>query len=519
MVENISNGIEVEDLLVSEDPAWLWDGARGRVYWANDAALGFWNADSVDELCATEFDHAMPALGRLRKLSHMDLPAEGRNERFVFWTNRGSRRAICNCVKIDVEGFGDLLLVRANGQNAGGQKAETHRNGAGHIAPPGPDSDAASRDAAPGGGAQTSDRLYRRRERGLADINGSVRPGAVRGAANGAGTAHDAFANGQATDQTDTGREGDDGSVLLEIARRVRAESKYENDASDKSEGGVEVEGEGEGEDESERKPGDINVQDISRSASADQPTGAARPSADQPTGAARPSAANDEVEFLAKISHEVRTPLNSILGFSELMMQEHFGSLGNEKYAGYISDIHESAQLALSLINDLLSLSKMNAGQFEPVRQRVDLNEVARITLSIMRPQAEKNGITLKAELSSEQVTVQACLRSLKQIFLNLLSNAIKFTPSGGSVSVVTGFEDGISIARICDTGPGMTPHQIVKAMQPYGQLDTAPRNSEGTGLGLPITNALVEANGGVFLIESEPGEGTEISVRFSRA
>ena len=478
MTEKLSKDTGVEELLSSADPSWLWDGARGRIYWANDAALEFWNSDSLDELLDTELDHAMPALRRLKKLSLMEFPDDGRDERFVFWTNQGTQQALCNCLKLEVEGYGELLLLRAQGQ-----RRERYSNGNGRGARDNP-------------ACLMEQPHVEQDERavGLSPaFNGVARSDGINGLDGTARADRSDYANGQPSEHSEAGGEADPQAILLEIARQVRAESKY-LDHEEKAQAAL-----GNGLSEGGARGAGSAIAHVPEVVAPQNKPG---------LDSGRSRVASDEVEFLAKISHEVRTPLNSILGFSELMMMEQFGSLDNKKYAGYVADIHESAQLALSLINDLLSLSKMNAGQIEQTFEAVDLNEVARIALSIMRPQAEKGGITLKAELLSEPVMVEASLRSLKQIFLNLLSNAIKFTPRGGSVQVLTGFDgDRLSFARICDTGPGMTPSEIVNAMQPYAQLDTVPRHIEGTGLGLPITSALVEANGGTFVIELRIG------------
>ena len=209
-------------------------------------------------------------------------------------------------------------------------------------------------------------------------------------------------------------------------------------------------------------------------------------------------------------------------------MMQERFGAIENKKYAEYIGDIYESAKLALSLINDLLDLSRMNAGQFDAGQfnagqldvsaEAVDLNDLTSRMSRLMRLRAENNGVDIKVELFTGDLIIDAGLRSIKQILLNLLSNAIKFTPRNGTVQLITGLvRPGLAYVKICDTGPGMTEPEIALAMQPYGRLEATLRYVEGTGLGLPITKALVDTNGGSFLIESEPGVGTEITLRFA--
>jgi len=480
MSTDLIHNFDIEDLVSDPNPLWLWDGIAGRIYWANDAGLDFWQTERLIDLQEMKFDHAMPALRRLRKLALKEVPDAGRDERLVFWTARGRSQVICNCVKIAVDGFGELLLLRLKGgwrrENDPGQSRPQRL----------PETPGSHPDRKQGADIE---------EECGKPGNGTKPPG---------NTATGGMPMGSTRNMVRT-KEGDTAATLREIARQVRAESKFTS-ASDGPQPSIVAPEEGAG--DASREPGEGHADAKGRSRQPGHP-----PSRDAP----QPTI--DEVDFLAKISHEIRTPLNSILGFSELMMQEQFGAIKIKKYAEYISDIHQSAELALSLINDMLDLSRMSVGQFDVTLERVDLNALTRAMLSIMRPQAEKNGITLKIELSIDELTINAGLRSVKQILLNLLSNAIKFTGPDGQVTLITGTEgDEWAFVKICDTGSGMTIPEIAKAMQPYAKLDTTPRHVEGTGLGLPITKALVDANGGTFKIESEPGEGTEISLRFRR-
>jgi signal transduction histidine kinase len=202
-------------------------------------------------------------------------------------------------------------------------------------------------------------------------------------------------------------------------------------------------------------------------------------------------SAASRRLDFLAKVSHEVRTPLNSILGFTELMLQERFGPIGNARYKGYVEDIHQSGLYALSLLNDLLDISKIEAGKFELDFTAVEVPELVEDCVNSLQPLA-------------------------KQILLNLLTNAIKFTKEGGQVIVSGTMIDGELRLRVRDNGVGMTKDEIGFAMQPFHQLDTAPRMQSGTGLGLPVTKALVDANRARLVLTSEPGVGTSADVVF---
>jgi signal transduction histidine kinase len=226
--------------------------------------------------------------------------------------------------------------------------------------------------------------------------------------------------------------------------------------------------------------------------------------------------AATGRVDFLAKVSHEVRTPLNSIIGFTELMLQERFGAIANQRYKGYVEDIHQSGLYALSLLNDLLDISKIEAGEFDLNFTAVDVPEIVEDCAGSMQPLAKRARIVLRTSLAPDLPTVVADPRRLKQILLNLLTNAIKFTKEGGQVIVSGSMIDGELRIRVRDNGVGMTKDEIAFAMQPFHQLDTAPRKQTGTGLGLPVTKALVDANRARLVLTSEPGVGTSADVIF---
>jgi PAS domain S-box-containing protein len=228
--------------------------------------------------------------------------------------------------------------------------------------------------------------------------------------------------------------------------------------------------------------------------------------------------ASSQKSDFLAKISHEIRTPLNAIIGFSEVMMEERFGPVGNERYRDYLKDIHASGGHVLSLINDLLDLSKIEAGKLELAFTSVDLNDMVQSTVAIMQPQANRERVIIRSSLQPRLPNVVADSRSLRQIVLNLLSNSVKFTPAGGQIIVSTGLSDaGEAVLRVRDTGVGMTEAELKAAMEPFRQVATSsPRAAKGTGLGLPLTKALVEANRASFGISSTPNQGTLVEVVF---
>lgn len=235
-----------------------------------------------------------------------------------------------------------------------------------------------------------------------------------------------------------------------------------------------------------------------------------------EPRRAPDTDAVTRRLDFLAKVSHEVRTPLNSIIGFTELMLQERFGPIGNARYKGYTEDIHQSGLYALSLLNDLLDISKIEAGKFELDFTAVDVAEVVETCVASLQPLAKRTRIVLRTSLAEDLPLVVADPRRLKQTLLNLLTNAIKFTTEGGQVIVSGTLVDGELRLRVRDNGVGMSKNEIAYAMQPFHQLDTAPRRQSGTGLGLPLTKALADANRARLELTSEPGVGTSADIVF---
>ena len=221
--------------------------------------------------------------------------------------------------------------------------------------------------------------------------------------------------------------------------------------------------------------------------------------------------------EFLASVSHELRTPLNAIMGFSEVMRLGRFGEIDNEKYRGYVQDIHASGAHLLSLINDLLDLSKVEAGKLELNFTAVSLNDVADHAVKLLQEQATAARVLLRKSFPADLPKVVADLRSLRQIMLNLLSNAIKFTDAGGQVVISAQLlSSGELRIKVKDTGIGMDEDQLKSALEPFHRVVTEGREVQGTGLGLPLTKALVEANRASLSLSSEPGKGTLAEVTF---
>jgi PAS domain S-box-containing protein len=228
--------------------------------------------------------------------------------------------------------------------------------------------------------------------------------------------------------------------------------------------------------------------------------------------------ASSQKSDFLARISHEIRTPLNAIIGFSELMMDEKFGPVANDRYRDYLRDINRSGNHVLDLVNDLLDISKIEAGQQEMDYEAVSLNDTLAETVALMQPQANRERVIIRSSFASKLPDVVADLRSVRQIALNILSNAIRYTQAGGQVIVSTAYEpSGDVVMRVRDTGIGMTQAEIEQALKPFKQVNALKRGrSDGTGLGLPLTKAMVEANRARFTITSTPGEGTLVEIAF---
>ncbi|MDA4847587.1 PAS domain S-box protein [Hoeflea poritis] len=229
-------------------------------------------------------------------------------------------------------------------------------------------------------------------------------------------------------------------------------------------------------------------------------------------------TASSHKSEFLARVSHEIRTPLNAIIGFADLMAEERFGPIGSPRYVEYANDIRRSGKHVLDIVNDLLDISKIEAGEQELDFGAVSLNDALLETISILQPQANGQRVIVRTSLSSSVPEVVADRRSIKQIAINILSNAIRFTPAGGQIVVSTTYEPSGNVSlRIRDTGVGMTRFQLEQAMKPFKQVAGFNRQrGEGTGLGLPLAKAMAEANRAQFAMNSQPGQGTLVEIIF---
>jgi signal transduction histidine kinase len=225
-----------------------------------------------------------------------------------------------------------------------------------------------------------------------------------------------------------------------------------------------------------------------------------------------------NKTEFLANISHELRTPLNAIIGFSELILNKTFGPVGSPKYLDYAKDINTSGEHLLDVINDILDLSKIEAGKVELFEQYIDVGATLNSCIAMVKVHAEAGGVHVENTSGPDLPALYAEERKFTQILINLLSNAVKFTLAGGRVTVTAWAspQDGYRV-RIADTGIGIAAEDIPKVMASFEQVDGGlNRKFEGTGLGLPLAKSLAELHGGELELQSELDVGTTVTIRF---
>jgi PAS domain S-box-containing protein len=229
-------------------------------------------------------------------------------------------------------------------------------------------------------------------------------------------------------------------------------------------------------------------------------------------------TASRTKSEFLANMSHELRTPLNAIMGFSEVIKNEMFGHIAIPQYVEYARDIYGSGSHLLDIINDILDLSKVEAGRFNLSEENVAIEEVVFAVCNIIKGKADEKNLHIAPRLPGIMPMLYADKRALKQMLLNLLSNAVKFTPKDGDVCISASLESngGLAIV-ISDSGIGIAEADMKKVMTPFGQVDSAlAREHDGTGLGVPLVKAMIELHGGTLSINSTPGKGSVVTLCF---
>ncbi len=220
---------------------------------------------------------------------------------------------------------------------------------------------------------------------------------------------------------------------------------------------------------------------------------------------------------FLATMSHELRTPLNTVLGFSQVMEQKLFGGLGNPRYEEYVRDIRRSGEHLLGLINDVLDLSKIEAGRLTLDERQLSLGDAVAEALELMREQAQQGGLRLDRDIQPNMPDLVADPRAVRQMLLNLLSNAIRFTPAQGRILVSANVgEHGGQSLMVSDTGAGIPEDQIERVLEPFHQAPTQPQREGGTGLGLALVKAFIGLHGGTLSLCSRVGVGTSVTLRF---
>jgi signal transduction histidine kinase len=227
-------------------------------------------------------------------------------------------------------------------------------------------------------------------------------------------------------------------------------------------------------------------------------------------------SANRAKSSFLATMSHELRTPLNAIIGFSEMMRSQILGEIGNERYHPYIVNIHDSGSHLLQIITDILDLSKAESGKLELNEDIFDLADVVRSVRQLTSGRIEAGGLTERIDLPPDLPPLRGDERKIKQVLLNLVSNAVKFTPAGGTIEISVRFDHETGLVLIVtDTGIGIPHEDLDRVFEPFEQVDSSlSRQHDGTGLGLPLVQAIIELHGGTVMLKSAVGVGTQVTL-----
>ena len=460
-----------EYLANTEQPAWIWDTGRLKFVWANKAGLEFWNEVDVDSLSSRYFDRAMPGIQLIRLLGSRSLQADSEELSFVFWTDSGTQTMNCQCTRAEIAPDTTGLLLVAD------KKLQSKRQDI-------PDNSRELQLSPVEAAAHSRLRRALQNEQTDEDYKADDKNAAWTGSR-------------PANDLTNQ----EDLETLNKIASIIQSSDKLKDNPDSSTLPAISGTG----------KQIDPIREDHSSSKDIQSPIGILH------GGGGSPHENIENVDLLTQVNHEIRTPLSSIIGFAEIMKDERFGPVSNPRYKEYLQNIYDSAHHVLSLVNDILDQSKEGAEDTKPDLDAVDLNTLVNQCVGSMLPQIRDKQIFVRPVLSQWIPSIRADERSIKQILFNLLSNSIKFTDPGGQIFISTLQSDSESITlQVADTGIGMTDDQIKEALKPFGQISASDGTAPGTGLGLPITKSLAEANGAKFHLSSSPDDGTCVEIKF---
>lgn len=519
-----------------DEPVLLFDGAKRSIVWAN-AAAERWLGMPGSGAAPPQIDRSMPALARLVEMSRFELPESGRSVTLVFWTRKGVQALPCRCNKIKGPQGEGLIVVQ-------GAKAVSPTQFDSDAALPQPANDTPGPAEVPKPATDADT---------LKEIARQIRAGSVRVAhtpapADEAQTAMlqsapretEEAVNRAAILVPDLAALLDPvpaplaivrGGVLVHANRALVQAAGFESARALQAAGGLKALLP---EDWQKLGAASLDHHFKVRAGGEAAPVeliahALPAPVAGEHVMLLAPAATSvreaqadekEQAKMLATISHEVRTPLNAIIGFAELMKAEKLAPLGHDKYRGYIADILSSARHAQSLVSDLLYVSRIKASGLDLSPSELALADVVAQAVGSLRPAADKAGVLIETALADNLPRVIADRRSLMQILLNLISNAIKYNKPGGRVTVAGEVApSGGLMLRITDTGSGMSEEEIKATAIPFRRVRPNAGKEDGAGIGLVLSKTLAEANGGKLQIRSESGKGTTVDVAFPQS
>jgi signal transduction histidine kinase len=509
------------------EPVLLFDGAKRTIVWANDAAERWLGSERRGK--SPRVDRSMPALARLVEMARFDLPESGRTVTLVFWTRRGAQSLPCRCNTIKGSKGESLILVQS-------AKAVSPTQFSSELGLPAAANDApepvqsASRPTTDVDTLKEIARQIRAGYRRAAEASEAEEPtlNALKKTDAAASLAILVPDLAALLEPVPTPIAVVRGGVLVHANRALVEAAGFETARALRAAGGAKAllpedwqRLERQGEQEPFKVRAKAGAPALSLVAHALPPAVAGEhmmllvPAS--VSGAEAAANEQEQAKILATISHEVRTPLNAVIGFAELLKMEKLAPLGHEKYRGYVADILQSARHAQSLVSDILYISRIKASGLDLSPAEIALQGVVEEAVSALRPIADKAGVLLETAIAKSLPLVIADRRSLMQILLNLVSNAIKYNKPGGRVLVSAEIKAKGGIAlRIADTGPGMSEEEIKATAIPFRRVRPNTAKEDGAGIGLVLSRTLAEANGGQLEIRSESGKGTTVDVAF---